>query len=162
MKKKIMLYGAGFVAQKMFSDIVEKYDPVCFIDRDPKKQGQCFCGLPVLPLAEAMKRYPELDILITSSFYAKFDIINQLYSEGIPAERIIGEKGPIEQRWGCCYLEQLISFLSLLIALSLFLADIQQRDGRLINLQDVLGVKRTHYPALNQMLRSAVDIRAAI
>ncbi|EHL04608.1 radical SAM domain protein [Desulfitobacterium hafniense DP7] len=110
MKKNVIIYGAGFVAEKMFLRICEKYSPLCFVDRDPQKQGTEFFGLPVMPLEGALTLYPDAEILLSVSHFVKYDIINQLLGSGIPVERIIGVYGPIERRWGCAYLEQYVGF----------------------------------------------------
>ena len=52
--------------------------------------------------------------------------------------------------------------LDLLIALGIFLADVEQPDRRIIFAEDVLDVNRRHHSALHKMFGLAVDVCAAV
>ncbi len=110
MKENVIVYGAGLTAKKLFGRICGKYTPLCFLDRDPKKQGRDFCGLPVLAPEDGLRRYPNARILPAVSHLLRFDVTDWLLRQGVPVERIIGVYGPVEQRRGCVFLEQNVEF----------------------------------------------------
>ncbi len=48
------------------------------------------------------------------------------------------------------------------VALLRLLADVEQRDPRLLDVEDALGVERAHRPELDQVLRLGVDVGAHV
>lgn len=110
MKERVLVYGAGLTARKLFPRICEKYSPVCFLDRDAEKQKDGFFGFPVLAPDKGLAEYPHVRILLAVSHFLKYDITEWLLEQGISVEQIIGAQGPVERRWGCAYLEQYIGF----------------------------------------------------
>lgn len=68
MKPSIIFYGAGKNAKKHLAEWIEQgYEPVCFVDADVSKQHTLFPGSPyeILPLIEAITRYPEYELYLT-------------------------------------------------------------------------------------------------
>lgn len=108
--EQVLVYGAGLTAKKLFSRICETYAPVCFLDRDPAKQGKAFCGLPVLSPESGLEKYPDAHILLAVSHFLKYDVTDWLLEHDVSVERIIGAQGPVERRWGCANMEQYIVF----------------------------------------------------
>jgi len=53
----LILYGAGVnAAAEMAAAIRRGFKPVCFCDRDERKHGKTWLGLPVLSLAQVRER----------------------------------------------------------------------------------------------------------
>ncbi|MCL2603257.1 MAG: radical SAM protein [Defluviitaleaceae bacterium] len=94
MEKQIIFYGAGNFTQSFLKQWLAKgLRPVCFTDGDKNKHytsikegNDTFC---VLPLHEALIKYPNADIGITiAAIDQKDKIYNYLRVEGVFAERI--------------------------------------------------------------------------
>ena len=61
-----------------------------FCDNSSKKQGTFINGLKVVSPIEAINKYPNAHIMITSKFYRN-NIKNQLLKLGVPEERIFAK-----------------------------------------------------------------------
>lgn len=113
-EKNVIFYGAGpYLAKSLKYLRTQGYLPVCACDRDQSKWHKPFCGnkeLQVLPLEEALERYPESGIYVTVDHTALGNVLHYLTDEReIPTERIINYV-PIEYRPSCSELETSIKF----------------------------------------------------
>lgn len=113
-KKEVIFYGAGpYLAKNIKRFYNENFNPVCACDADSAKQHRAFCGhdeLIVLPLKEALERYPDQPIYVTVDHTTIGNVLHYLTAEcGIPQERILNYL-PIEYRLGCPELETSIKF----------------------------------------------------
>lgn len=96
----VIFYGAGQNAREKF-----KYwknsgvEPVCFADLDIRKHYTIFEGLEVLPLFEAIKRYPDYEIYCTQALSNVDAVYNFLLGMGISGNKIkICEKLFVEEK----------------------------------------------------------------
>lgn len=89
-KKKIILYGAGKMAEMLFaSDDWEKYYQIVSIaDSDKNKHGKCLEGIKIVSLRDALK-YEWDYIVISARGNAYYEIRNILNEMGIPNEKIL-------------------------------------------------------------------------
>lgn len=106
-----IFYGAGKNAMENY-DRWSDLKPVCFADRDPKKHyTRIFAeggknslsnedGIEILPLEEAISRYPDYTIYMTQRMSVLRDVRKYLIGAGIPEERIQCLE-PVEWRPGC-------------------------------------------------------------
>ena len=102
MDKPIIFYGAGKEAESA-QFLLEKFDPICFVDKDSSKYSRLFMGKKVIPFKQAMDEYPDSLFYITTSKY-KHEIISELLSHDITNERIINYDA-VTERFGCKILE---------------------------------------------------------
>ena len=114
MDKDVMFYGAGPYLAKNFQRLYrEGIRPVCACDADKTKQHRPFCGhgnFMVLPLDEALERYPDVPIYVTVDHTAIGNVLHDLTKKcAIPKERIVNYV-PVEYRLGCPELETSIKF----------------------------------------------------
>lgn len=79
MKEKIVLFGAGKNAEKVYSRGLQEI--VAVIDNDSSKVGKLFHKKYIISLKDYIEKYRDIPIVITS-IYAK-DIIEQLRKSGI-------------------------------------------------------------------------------
>ena len=107
MDKPIIFYGAGNDARNSKS-IFKKYDPVCFVDRDPDKYSESFMGKRVVPLEQALNEFPDAMFYITSSKY-KYEISFDLLAH-VESERIINCEPGLVRRLSCRLLEDSIGW----------------------------------------------------
>ena len=92
--KQLVFYGAGLFAQSNIGEFVNMgYEPVCFADADTNKHfgtvsTQDGKGFVILPLSEAINRYPDYELIVTviKSSYAK--VRDELIESGIEPDRI--------------------------------------------------------------------------
>jgi len=99
--KQVIFYGAGNYAQRNIQRLSENgLVPVCFSDKDEKKINTNFCGFEILPLADAVKKYPDCELHLTMNPEKYKDATLYLREYGIPQERIKYTE-PYEWRLGC-------------------------------------------------------------
>jgi sulfatase maturation enzyme AslB (radical SAM superfamily) len=110
MNKPLIFYGAGQYARENLSRLIsEGLNPVCFCDVDINKHYKRFVGIKceenyeILPLNEAIQRYPNYLIYITLSIDKLRKITDWLIKQGIPIERIKYIDN-VELKKGCCFL----------------------------------------------------------
>lgn len=85
----IIFYGAGRNAHEHFNDWkAQGLIPVCFSDMDISKHHTHYMNLEVLPLVEAIKKYPDYELYLTQVPSCLYEIRKFLISIGIPEERI--------------------------------------------------------------------------
>jgi molybdenum cofactor biosynthesis enzyme MoaA len=114
---KAIFYGAGaYLARNLRRLSVSGYEPVCVSDADQRKWHKPFCGrveLSVLPLDEAIEKFPGCDLLlVTVDNNAMGAVLRYLTAErGIASEQIVNWS-PIEYRLGCSDLETTVKFRS--------------------------------------------------
>ena len=107
----IIFYGAGKNAYENFTRWCENgLTPVCFADSDIRKQHTVFDGshprkLEILPLLEAIDKYPDYLLYLTQIESQLASITNFLFAIGIPKERIRYCDG-FQKPTCCSYLEQ--------------------------------------------------------
>jgi len=113
---KVICYGAGpYLAQNLRRLRKEGYEPVCASDLDASKWHKPFCGRPnlmVLPLDEALARYPDCKLYVTVDANARGTVLRYLTAERHIAPERIHNWAPIEYRLGCSDLETTIKFRS--------------------------------------------------
>jgi hypothetical protein len=113
---KAIFYGAGaYLARNLRRLRVRGLDPVCVCDANSQKWHKPFCGraeLEVLPLDEALVKFPDCGIYVTVDGNAMGAVLRYLTAErGISEVRIVNW-APIEYRLGCSDLETTIKFRS--------------------------------------------------
>jgi len=113
---KVIFYGAGpYLARNLHRLTRLGYEPVCVCDADDSKWNKPFCGHPalkVLPLDEALGKFPDYQLYVTVDSIALGAVLHYLTANGlVPPERIINWV-PIEYRLGCGELETTIKFHS--------------------------------------------------
>ena len=107
-KRSIIFYGVSENAKRKFSKWVsEGLVPECFADADTNKHYTEFEGIEILPLNEAVNRYPDYSICITHLPQRMLAIRNYLIEKGIPAERIVTAE-PYEYRKGCSWMGKVL------------------------------------------------------
>lgn len=85
----IIFYGAGQNAHEKISYWIKQgLEPVCFADGDVKKQYTYFDKWEILPLLEAISRYPDYEIYCTQTSACLGEVYNYLIKIGVPKERI--------------------------------------------------------------------------
>ena len=85
----IIFYGAGQNAREKIKDWIEKgLEPVCFADGDISKQHTYFDEWEILPLFEAITKYPDYEIYCTQVASGLGEVRNYLLRLGIPEARI--------------------------------------------------------------------------
>jgi len=93
LSRPVIFYGAGYKAPLMLNKLKEiGVEPVCFADKDVKKQGTLCCGKIILPLEEAVKQYRNPQLFITTNENSWADISEDLISGGLVAESQIINK----------------------------------------------------------------------
>lgn len=87
--KSIIFYGAGQNAQEKIDHWVEQgLKPVCFADGDINKQYTYFNQWEILPLLDAIKKYPDYVLYCTQNPANLAEVRNYLRKLGIPSDRI--------------------------------------------------------------------------
>jgi len=89
----VIFYGAGHNAREKFNHWIKSgLNPVCFVDSDINKHYTIFENshrkLNVLPLLEAVSRYPDYELYLTQHAFNLFAVRSFLLGVGIPSERI--------------------------------------------------------------------------
>lgn len=85
----IIFFGTGRNARENFDKwIGQGLSPVCFADGHAKNHYKAFGGLEVLPLLEAIRRYPDYVLYCTQHPMNLGEIYSFLLGVGIPRERI--------------------------------------------------------------------------
>ena len=92
-EKHIIFYGAGVFAKKNIDCFISMgIVPVCFADRDIRKHYQKMKSshgdFEILPLDEAISRYPNFEIIVTVSRPAFSPVLEELLKTGIDSRRI--------------------------------------------------------------------------
>ena len=89
-KEKIILYGAGGMAEMLFDcdDWKEYYQVVSIVDSDKSRHGKMLEGIEIVSLSEALK-FKWDNIVISARGNAYREIRNTLDSAGIPDEKIL-------------------------------------------------------------------------
>ena len=101
----LVFYGAGKFAAANFDEIVSMgLSPVCFADKDEKKHYTMFCGLEILPISEALQRYPDCMFVLTVGVEWIDTVSRDLMSRGISPERI-KYPYPVKYLRGCKYID---------------------------------------------------------
>ncbi|MDR0378336.1 MAG: radical SAM protein [Candidatus Accumulibacter sp.] len=113
---KVIFYGAGScLARNLRRLRIDGLDPVCVSDADERKWHKPFFGHPelaVLPLDEALTKFPDCAIHVTVDNDAMGAVLHYLTAErGIPEGRM-ANWSPIEYRLGCSALETTVKFRS--------------------------------------------------
>ena len=63
--KEVAIYGCGGFGRGIARLAqLSRYRVVCFVDDDPKLQGQVFNGIPALALADARREYPDAEVAV--------------------------------------------------------------------------------------------------
>ena len=89
-KRKLILYGAGSVAELLlsFDEWKEYYQVIAIVDSDTCKQGKMFQGIQVVSLSDALRlEWDNIVISVSGDFYR--EIKNILDKSGIPSEKIL-------------------------------------------------------------------------
>ncbi len=85
----IIFYGTGQNAQKNYDRWVKTgLEPVCFVSRTPAKQHTFLYGKEILPLDEAIQKYPDYEVWCTQNPTGLGDVRRSLMKKGISLERI--------------------------------------------------------------------------
>ena len=114
MKPSVIFYGAGLEARSKFFDWIDAGIPipVCFADADDNKQYTKFVintpasescrhlKFEILPLHEALEKYPDYLIFLSVSDANLLFVYNYLISCGVPKEKI-KYSDHVEYRKGC-------------------------------------------------------------
>jgi len=93
-KRPIIFYGAGHYAETNLSRLIDKwYEPACFVDADENKHYKKLVSnenrdYVILPLDEAIKRYPDYQLIITV-VSDPFSVYKYLLDLGVQKERFI-------------------------------------------------------------------------
>lgn len=102
----VILYGVSTLCIALIKQLERRYQlaPACVCDGDKEKWGQKVGRVEILSPEEALRRWPDAGIMVTSRVY-KYQIIGQLVTDaGIPPERILNYE-PVARRRSCIYLE---------------------------------------------------------
>jgi pyruvate-formate lyase-activating enzyme len=114
-----IFYGAGANAARNLSRFIEKVgEPVCFVDADRRKWGECFLdigqssensskGYVIYSLSDAIDKFPDYELWLTPAPENLLSVSEQLKEQGIPADRIRYCED-VEYRRGCRHLGELI------------------------------------------------------
>ncbi|MCI9441903.1 MAG: FkbM family methyltransferase [Ruminococcus sp.] len=86
----VIFYGAGRNACEKFGTWVNQgLKPACFVDADVKKHHTEFReGLMILPLLEAVEKYPDYELYCTQAPAGLFEVRTFLLGIGVPEEKI--------------------------------------------------------------------------
>lgn len=85
----IIFYGAGQNAYTKINQWIEEgLEPVCFVDGNVNKQYTYFNKWEILPLFQAITRYPDYELYCTQVSSSLGEVRNYLLRLGIPEERI--------------------------------------------------------------------------
>lgn len=109
MAKSIIMYGAGFEAKKRLEEWeAASLIPSCFADSDPGKQHLFIQGkkefYEILPLHEAISRYPDYLLFITLLSESQESCRDYLLRQGISAD-IIRMADNVVYRRGCKFVD---------------------------------------------------------
>lgn len=84
--EKAIIFGASLTGQKLYEQLKEKYECICFVDNDSSKQGTLCKGLRVIPPEQIMKM--DYDIIVIASLPGFFEIKTQLKGLGVQEKTI--------------------------------------------------------------------------
>lgn len=85
--RKLIIYGAGAVGKGLL-ELFREINWYSFCDKDPKKQGTFYCGLPVISPEQLIQDHKDDYIVIASrDFYE--EIYEELTSMAIPKNHIL-------------------------------------------------------------------------
>jgi len=105
--RKVVFYGAGENAEIKHNFTLKRIgarEPVAFCDRDPRKQGRHFLGLPVVSFADAKTQFGNFDVYVTANEKYAPGIIDYLLKNDLRPENIINYE-PVGERKGCASLD---------------------------------------------------------
>ena len=86
----VILYAASAFCGRIARAFIESgIQPQCICDGDTTKHGKRYYGFDVLSPDEALLKYPNAKIFITSLFHAPAIIGHLVYNLGIEPERIL-------------------------------------------------------------------------
>ncbi|MDL2263429.1 radical SAM protein [Synergistaceae bacterium OttesenSCG-928-I11] len=93
MDKPIIFYGAGSSAKEVLEQCFSKnIVPVCFTDSDKRKHNSSFEAVggsfEILPLNDALERWPDADVLISTNPVWYAEVRELLLSNGLSEERV--------------------------------------------------------------------------
>ncbi len=98
-----IFYGAGSFAKKNLKKwIHDGIIPICFADVDARKHNTQIHGIEILPLSEALTRFPDAEIVITVELHLK-EVYDYLIKQGLSKNKI-SFITPREWRRGCRFL----------------------------------------------------------
>ena len=82
LKKKLLLFGAGFYGRNAWAKLHDKYELIGFVDNNPSLSGTYLCGIPVISYRELLDYYTDKkDINLCTREYGA--ISHQLMQRGI-------------------------------------------------------------------------------
>ncbi len=100
LKKKLLLFGAGFYGRNAWAKLHDKYELIGFVDNNPSLSGTYLCGISVISYRELPDYYTdETDIILCTREYGA--ISHQLMQLGITSyyvmlEGLLYHSGPQE------------------------------------------------------------------
>lgn len=98
----MIFYGAGQNARRHLDEWKTKgCIPVCFADADIRKQHTFFDGIEILPILEAINKYPDYEMICTQAPFALEEVRQYLLALGIPEERIRFMEEPLPLSAAC-------------------------------------------------------------
>lgn len=160
-----IFYGAGQYAAYNLSEWVANGEkPVCFADADKRKWNKVFKypngesseQFYVLPLKEAMEKYPYYEIVITVALHNRNTIYEYLVSNLVPRERLryinINSQG-VEHRKGCPYLGKVWH----IAGGSSFTCCFPKRRGVKMNFEGGNGHLKSNYKKYREMCFSIIE-----
>lgn len=86
-KGKAVLFGAAGGGKRLFQEVSERYEVLCFTDNDSNKWGKKLNGVPILNPDEAVKKM-EWDEVVVTSAPGCCSICDQLVHMGVPLGKI--------------------------------------------------------------------------
>ncbi|NVN88997.1 MAG: FkbM family methyltransferase [Desulfuromonadales bacterium] len=85
----VVLFGAGSAGKELYPILQwHGVNPVCFCDSNPLREGELYCGLPIISLADLRQKHTNSLIVVTSGAYGD-QIKQQLVDAGFNAERVL-------------------------------------------------------------------------
>ena len=111
----VALYAVGTNMAMLLNELKMKHNvsPSVLCDKDINKHGKKYTALyniEIMPVEQALEKYPELEVFVASSVY-KHQIIGELTEDGkIPKERIINYV-PVEKRKSCRFIENRMLYM---------------------------------------------------
>ncbi len=94
--EKLIFYGVGSFAQSLaftgecffYYQVFDNIDWCCFVDKDKKKQGQLFCGKPVISPEQLIEKHADATVVIGTPNY-QLEVEKELIGLGIKKEKIL-------------------------------------------------------------------------
>ncbi|MCL2222921.1 MAG: glycosyltransferase family 61 protein [Oscillospiraceae bacterium] len=81
--QKVIIYGAGINTQRVYSELVNKYDIVCFTDKNRAKHYKQIKMLDkatyvIYPISDALSKFPDAKLWISPEGDLKYEIMYEL------------------------------------------------------------------------------------